>query len=310
MNPITYHIIAIDISKATLEVLSDKNSFSIENTSSGLKKLEEHISLFKHPLVVFEATGGYERSLMESLNSQKAPFAMLNPSRVRYFAKSEGLKAKTDPIDARMILRFARAKEIRPTSAMDPHRQLLADLMDRRSHLTEQIAREKNRLQNSSKNIHSSIQKMLKFANKELSAIETRIRTLIKSKNKLKSISELCLSISGVGEITAWTLLAHLAEIEHLNRNQLVALVGIAPFNNDSGKTSKRRRIQEGRAKVRKCLYMAAKTAAIHNEVIKEYVDKLRARGKPYKCAIVAAMRKLLLHIQSIIKKHNLTLAS
>jgi transposase len=309
MNPIKYDIIAIDVSKETLETLSSTKSFSISNSVTGFKKLFEHLKGFSIPLVVFEATGGYERSLSEALIKNKIPFAKLNPARVRNFAKSEGIKAKTDPIDTRMIMRFALEKGIQATEPLSPKRQKLADLLERRTQLTEAAASEKNRLQNSSKVIHLSIKKILNILEKEISAIEVKIRKIIDEDSLLKEHFDIFLSVVGVGEVTAWSLLANLSEIGSLKRNELVALVGIAPFNVDSGKKKGKRRIVEGRAKVRKCLYMAARTAAMHNPVIKEYVEGLRMRGKPYKCAIVAAMRKLLIHLQSLIKKHKLNLA-
>ncbi|MBT6381707.1 MAG: IS110 family transposase [Opitutales bacterium] len=310
MQKSAHSIIAIDISKETLEVLSEKRSFSVSNAKDGLSKLLKHIATIDNPITVFEATGGYERALMEALANKAMPFARLNPARIRYFAKSEGVKAKTDPIDTRMILRFAQEKDIRADSQANPTRQKIADLLDRRNHLTATLAQEKNRLQNSSKTIHASIKRLSKILEKEITAIAKQIRKLVKSDAKLNEQVNIAQSVIGVGEITAWTILCCLVEIETLSRNKIVALTGIAPFNNDSGKSKKKRRIQEGRAKVRKCLYMATKTAANHNPVIKEYVDALRARGKPYKCAIVAGMRKLLLHLQSLLKKHNLALAS
>jgi len=303
-------IIAIDISKETLEVLSEKRSFSVANDEQGLAELLKHVRTFENPFTVFEATGGYERNLIEALASKALAFARLNPARVRSFAKSEGVKAKTDPIDTRMILRFAQQKEIRPDCPASPTRQKIADLLDRRNHLSAALTQEKNRLQNSPKTIHHSIKRISKTLEKELHAIETRIRKLVKSDSALHEQAKVAQSVIGIGEITAWTILCCLSEIHALSRNKIVALTGIAPFNDDSGKTRKKRRIQEGRAKVRKCLYMATKTAAVHNPVIKEYVENLRKRGKPYNCAIVAGMRKLLLHLQSLLKKHALTLAS
>lgn len=303
-------IIAIDISKETLEVLSEKRSFSVANDQGGLAELLKHVRTFENPITVFEATGGYERNLIEALASKALTFARLNPARVRNFAKSEGVKAKTDPIDARMILRFAQQKDIRPDSPVDPTRQEIADLLDRRNHLSSALTQEKNRLQNSSKAIHRSIRRIGNVLEKELHAIEKRIRKLVKSDPELHEQVKVAQSVIGVGEITAWTILCCLSEIHTLSRNKIVALAGIAPFNDDSGKSQKKRRIQEGRAKVRKCLYMATKTAAVHNPVIKEYVEKLRERGKPYNCAIVAGMRKLLLHLQSLLKKRASALAS
>jgi len=310
MQEQAHSIVAIDISKDTLEALSAKRSFSVQNAKEGMSELLDHIATIDNPIAVFEATGGYERALMEALAGKAIPFSRLNPARIRFFAKSEGVKAKTDPIDTRMILRFAQEKGIRPDSQADPTRQKIADLLDRRNHLTATLTQEKNRLQNSSKAIHQSIKRLSKVLEKEIAVIEKQIRELVKSDNRLNEQVQVATSVVGVGEKTAWTILCCLSEIETLSRNKIVALTGIAPFNNDSGKTQKRRRIQEGRAKVRKCLYMATRTAANLNPVIKEYVDRLRARGKPYKCAIVAGMRKLLLHIQSLLKKHNLSLAS
>ena len=233
--------------------------------------------------------------------------AMLNPARVRDYARSEGVRAKTDPIDGRMILAFAKSKAI---EAMTPPSEVslkLAALLDRRGHLVEQMAREKNRLQNSEFFIHGSIKKMIKILEKEIFSLEKLIAGFVHAEQELHARCEIIQSVKGVGKVTAWTLLAFLTEIEHLKRNQLVALAGIAPFNRDSGKFSGRRSIIGGRAKVRKCLYMAAHTAASCNPVIAPYVQGLRDRGKPYKCAIVAAMRKLLLHIQSLLKNAQLS---
>jgi transposase len=300
-NPINY--IAIDISKATLQIHDDEGSFAVANDLSGLKRILAHLKIHTNPLVVFEATGGYERTLLESLRKAGVPMAMVNPARVRDFARSEGVRAKTDPIDARMIFSFAKSKQLKPMAEPSEVCIKLAALLDRRSHLSEQLAREKNRLQNSESFIHRSIKRMIRVVEKEIEAIEKQIDALIDSDPWLKSRKQIIESVKGVGDVTAWTLLAYLGEIEELSRNGLVAMAGVAPFNRDSGKFSGKRCIQGGRAKVRKCLYMAAHTAARCNPVIAPYVKGLRDRGKPYKCAIVAAMRKLLIHIQSLLKK-------
>ena len=151
---------------------------------------------------------------------------------------------------------------------------------------------------------------MIRLGQQELARIDGQIRELVKENEPLRAKAQILATVKGVGEVTTWTLLAYLSEMTHLSRNQLVALAGLAPYNRDSGKSRSKRFIQGGRAKVRKCLYMAARTAARHNPVIKAYVEGLLARGKPYKCALVAAMRKLLIHLQSLLKKHQLALAS
>jgi len=301
------HYIAIDVSKSTLQVQDDRRAFSVGNDTEGHRKLLNYLKTCTNPLIVFEASGGYERALLQFLHKAAIPLAMVNPARVRDFARSEGVRAKTDPIDGKMILSFAKSKELRPMKAPSQTCVKLAALLDRRGHLVEQLAREKNRLQNSETLIHRSIKRMIRILEKEIAAIEEAIEKLIGSNPGLKSRSEIIRSVQGVGKITAWTLLAYLGEIEDLNRNRLVALAGVAPFNHDSGKISGKRTIQGGRAKVRKCLYMAAHTAASYNPVIAAYVQGLRDRGKPYKCAIVAAMRKLLIHIQSLMKKVQLS---
>jgi transposase len=303
-NPI--HYVAIDVSKATLQVQDDKRAFAVENTSNGHRKLLDHLKGYPNPLVVYEASGGYERELAAFLRKSAIPQAMLNPARVRDFARSEGVRAKTDPIDTRMILAFAKSKALEAITPPSEESLKLAALLDRRDHLVEQMAREKNRLQNSEALIHRSIQRMMKILQKEIAVIDKAISQLVDSDERLKSRAQTMQSVKGVGKVTAWTLLAYLTEMDHLDRNKLVALAGLAPFNRDSGKMSGRRSIQGGRAKVRKCLYMAAHTAASCNPVIAAYVQGLRDRGKPYKCAIVAAMRKLLIHLQCLIKKSQL----
>lgn len=299
--------VGIDIAKATLQVQDDQRSFHVDNTHQGHQKLLKALQRLAHPFVVFEATGGYERALLQSLRQAHIPLAMLNPSRVLAFARSEGSRAKTDRIDAKMIRAYAQSKRLQPMPAPSDHQLDLAALLDRRGHLVEQLAREKNRLQNSETLILRSIQRMIKILQKEIATLDQAIEKLTNSDPALKARSQLMQSVKGVGRVTAWTLLAYLSEMEQLKRNQLVALAGIAPFNRDSGRTTGKRSIIGGRAKVRACLYMAAHTAASCNPVIAPYVQKLRDRGKPYKCAIVAAMRKLLLHLQSLLINAHLS---
>ena len=181
--------------------------------------------------------------------------------------------------------------------------------MDRRSQLTESLAREKNRLQKCPQCTRKSIEKMIDILEKELAEMDKQVEQLIQEDDLMREYSSIMQSVVGVGTTTAWTILAYLGEITELGRNQLIALAGIAPFNKDSGKYKGKRKIEGGRAKVRKCLYMAARTASVHNEHIKKYVDGLRNRGKPYKCAIVAAMRKLLIHLQILLKNLKKELA-
>ena len=304
----SYQFVAIDISKSTLEIKTETQNFKLSNDSKGIQKLIESIVTIQSPFVVCEATGGYERLLMQHLHEHKIPVARVNPTRIRAFAKSEGIKAKTDPIDAKIILQFAQQKQLRATPAPDPDRQLLADLMDRRAHLSEQLAREKNRIQNCPHSIVESIQRISSVLEQEIKLIDQQIRELIGSNLKIHKLNQLLQSVCGVGKITSWTLLAYLHELGHLKRNQIVALAGLAPYNRDSGSIAGKRYIQRGRAKIRKCLYMAARTAAQHNPLIRNYVNDLMLRGKAYHCALVAAMRKILIHLHILVKNYQLTL--
>lgn len=311
MNPFLRHYIAVDIAKETLCVLSTAGSIECPNQLEGFERLkEELVDRVENAFLVFEATGGYERALMKFLRTHQLPFALVNPARVRHFARSEGTRAKTDPLDAKMLLRFAQEKNPAPTPVPDPLREQLASLLDRRHHYSEQLAREKNRRHHHNEWIEASIARSIAFIEAEIKELDAQIEALLDSAPPLQANAKRLISVIGVGPMTAWTLLAYMPELEHLKRNQVVALAGLAPFNRDSGKQRGRRRIQAGRAKVRRCLYMAAQTAARHNPVIRDYVKGLIERGKHYKEAIVAAMRKILLCLQSLLKNPHFILGS
>jgi transposase len=302
MHP--YYIIAVDVSKDTLQIRTPEAEFALPYDRTGLRKLIKPLQNKLNPLVVMEATGGYERLLLETCREGQIACRLLNPARIRSFAASEGIKAKTDRIDAEVIYRFAQAKNIQPAEPISPQQRDLMDLMDRRTQLTAQLAREKNRREKAPSLTAKSIERMIKVVEREIQAIELAVRKLIAAHPLLQAKADIITSVIGAGDVTAWTLLAYLPEISSLERNRLVALAGVAPYNRDSGTASGKRSIFGGRAKVRRCLYMASHTAAIHNPVIKSYVNRLSTRGKAYKCAIVAAMRKMLIHIHSLLRKN------
>ena len=303
--------IAIDIAKDTFWVQTDTSGFSAANTGKGIAQMLSKTSALPNRHFVCEATGGYERLLVDTLHAKGYAISLLSSARVRDFARSEGVKAKSDPIDGRVILRFAKEKRPKPTRPPSRQQRLLMDLLDRREQLSEQIKREKTRMQKPGcdKAVGSSIQRMIGIITDELKTVDTLIEQTIKSDPMMAKAFKSLTTISGIGPVNASSIIAYLPEITTASRNELVALAGLAPFNSDSGKKKGPRSIQGGRAKVRRCLYMAATAAATHNGVIRLYVDGLQARGKPYKCAIVAAMRKLLLHAQSNMKKDGICLA-
>ena len=311
MEPISYTYIAIDVAKEEHWVQTpDEQAFGILNDETGFRQLLRRIQHLPNPCIVVESTGAYQRPLMRFLYREKVEVIEVNPAQVRHLARSDGQKAKNDAIDAKVLLRFAQEKKLKPMPAPSPEQLELKDWLDRRAQLTEAIAREKNRLEKKPEHTQDSIKRVLKCLQEELKEVEKQIENLIDSDPDLKSKQKIMTEISGVGKVTAWTLQAELPELTKINRNEAVALSGIAPYDHDSGKNHKKRKIYGGRAKVRKTLYMATQTATIHNDHLRKYFTRLRSKGKPYKVAMVAAMRKLLIHIQSQLRKNSQSLAS
>lgn len=302
-------LVAIDIAMDSLQVQTRQTRFTVPHDRPGHAQLLQHLRGLADPLVVCEATGGYERPLLAALRAASIPCCLVNPFRIRAFANSEGIRAKTDPLDAQVILRFAQEKHLQPTPAPDPAREQLALLLDRHRQLSGELAREKNRLHKATGLIVRSLRRLIRLLEKELAWVDQHVQKLFQQNPALAQLDRLFQSISGIGPQTSRALLAYLAELGHLGRRQVIALAGLAPYNRDSGAHTGRRRIGAGRAKLRATLYMAAQAAARHNPVIAPYVQALRNRGLPYKSAMVAAMRKLLIHAHALLKNHNSTLA-
>jgi transposase len=296
--------LAVDVAKATLQIQTRENARALPYDRRGIEEIILEARKDPNTVVVLEATGGFERDLLDALHSASVACVLVNPGRVRAFARSEGIKAKTDPIDARVLLRFAQEKALQPMPVPSTKQKELAALLDRRTQLNAMLIEEKTRLQNTPKCIQDDIRGLIRSLKLKIQRIEQRIENLIRADESMQEAAKLIQSVEGVGPVTAWAILAYLPEITQLSRNQICALVGIAPFNRDSGKKSGPRCIHGGRVKVRNTLYMAAVSASMHNPIIRDYVRGLRERGKAFKCAIVAAMRKLILHIQSLLKKH------
>ncbi|WP_345785714.1 transposase [Pelagicoccus sp. SDUM812002] len=208
-----------------------------------------------------------------------------------------------------MLLRFAQEKRPRPTPAPSPQRKALAALMDRRERLSEQLKREKTRLPKCDGIVAQSVGRMIELVEREIERLEVEIRDIVSSGTALKKVYETLVTVVGIGPVTAWTSLAYLPELGRLSRNQVVALAGLAPCNRDSGNSRKIRKIYGGRAKARRCLYLAAVAAYRHSDVVRVYTQSFLDRGEPFKWAVVAAMRKLLLHTHFLVKKLNVKLA-
>jgi transposase len=289
--------IGIDVSKAHLDVAvrpSDA-SWRVDNDEPGIRSLVAKLQALAPTLIVVEATGGYETAGVAALAAEGLPVAVINPCQARDFARSLGKRAKTDPIDARVLARFAEAIRPEVRALPDAAAQALQATLVRRRQVLEMLVAEKNRLGPSS---HASVQARLRdhiqWLAAELEDLDGQLRRQLRDSPVWREKDDLLQSVKGVGPVLATTLLAELPELGQLNRKQIAALVGVAPFNRDSGKLQGKRMIWGGRASVRTSLYMATLSASRTNPVIRDYYARLLAAGKLKKVALVACMRKLL----------------
>lgn len=309
MNSTKYTLIAVDVGKGKLDVRSLQQCFIVSNNDDGFQRIIDRHKNEEDLLVICESTAGYERKMIEYLQAHNIAVCRINPTQLRAFAKSQGVKVKNDKTDTKMILQFAQNKQLRLLDKPDPVRVELMDLMDRRSQLSEFIAREKNRLDKSTALSITLIEHTLELLESEHKGVEQMIRERVQSHRTLRELFELLTQVQGVGEVTAWSILAYLSELGKLKRNQVAALAGLAPYDNESSTIKKPRKIEGGRAKLRKALYMAAHNASIFNPVILKYTDRLKQRGKPRNWIMVAAMRKLLMHMHFLTKNYYQSLA-
>lgn len=299
--------VGIDVSKDTLDVAcyESKAFRQFKNISRGISKLIEWMETIQPKLIVLEATGGLELPCVAELSHADLPIAVVNPGRVRGFAKSIGQLAKTDKLDAMVIAHFGQATNPVPRKRPTEQEERLSALITRRRQLIEMLTAEKNRLHSARFNTRSLIEKHIDWLKEELSDLDGEISTYIHECPAWKHKADLLMSVPGVGKVTVATLLALLPELGTINRQRIAALVGVAPVNKDSGKRSRKRRVFGGRANVRSVLYMAALSASSHNPRIKAFYDHLLENGKEKKVALTACMRKLLVMLNAIIRSNR-----
>jgi transposase len=299
--------VGIDVSKQSLDVclLANSKRFSTSNDSMGFAQLLQALPTPGTCLVVLEATGGYQRAVVAELAAAGHQVAVVNPRQVRDFARGLGFLAKTDRIDAEVIARFGQQAQPRSLEKSSEIQQELQQLVTRRRQLIDLRTSETNRLETATtKSVVKSLLSMIEQLEKKIRQIEKEIGQLVESDKQLQCQAALIKSVPGVGAITAATLIAELPELGRLNRQEIAALAGLAPFNRDSGKFHGRRAIWGGRGAVRAVLYMAALTARRCNPVIQAFAQRLQAAGKPFKVVLTACMRKLLVILNTIIKNN------
>lgn len=295
----------IDVSKTHLDLAQHgkKEVLRFNNDAAGIAAVAEQLlAETAVTLIVVEASGGFEQAMVTELAAASLPIVVVNPTRVRNFARAKGQLAKTDFIDARVIADFAQAlrPEVRPLGSDE--QQLIKALVTRRRQLIDMQTAEKNRRTSINPELLPRLEKHLVWLQTELAEIEQELNDWIDKNARWRDTRNRLESVPGVGSVTSFTLLAELPELGTLSRQKIAALVGLAPFNRDSGRFRGRRHIFGGRADVRSVLYMAALSGIRYNPVLKAFYERLMAKGKLFKVAITACMRKLLTILNAIIR--------
>jgi transposase len=302
--------IGIDVGKDSLDVAwgsGDKSHrLSAANSSAGLTSLVRQVPPPTEARVVVEATGGYERALVTALVESGYRVAVVNPRHVRDFAKALGILAKTDRIDALVLARFGHQVQPRVLEEDPAERAELVQLVTRRRQLIDLRTMELNRQQQTTvRPARKSIEHILKLLAKEIDQLEAEIARLLQSDDDWRAKIELLSTTPGVAKVTSATLVAEVPELGRLNRQAIAALVGVAPFNDDSGRHRGTRRVKGGRASVRRVLYMATLSARRCNPVIRAFGERLATQGKKPKVIITACMRKLLVILNTMLKNNT-----
>jgi transposase len=302
LNPLRY--LGVDVSKDTLVVAFERQRWQFSNSQDGHRKFIARIKKLPTTIqVVCEATGSYHLAMCLALQEAGLAVTVANPARIHYFGRSEGVLAKNDPIDATLIERFANAKRPPADPPLSREHIALSELTTHRRQLVEMIkVLRTHRQQVQDVALVKEIDKSIVVLEKRIDLVEKQLRQKIEANAVWKRQFEQLTTVRGVGFVTALVLLAKMPELGSLNRGQCAALSGLAPYDDDSGKHVGRRTIRGGRCEVRTALYMAALTAARFNPILKTFYQRLVAQKKPFKVAITAVMRKLLIHLNALLK--------
>jgi transposase len=300
----------LDIAKASLQLHLQSKSYDLPNTTQGHAQLIKRLAAIAGVHVICEATGGYERAVVAALHAATIPVSVINPARVRQFARASGELAKTDPIDAAVLTAFGQAFTPEPTPARTATELKLAALVTRRVQLLELRVAEAQRADTcADADLRKLFTPWLAQMEKQIAKVEALIEALLQAQAPLADQVQRLDDIMGVGRLTAVMVLATLPELGTLNRRQAAALAGLCPYNRDSGQWAGKRCISGGRAEVRRALYMAALSASRSNHLLKPFYDRLIAAGKPAKLALTAVMRKLIVLMNHLLKNPNFSLA-
>jgi transposase len=296
--------VGIDVGKNWLDiaVYGQKETWHIANTSAGVQELIDLLVKIEPKLVVLEATAGYEQLAAQAILLKGIAVAVVNPTRIRALAKAMGQLAKTDTIDAHLIAEYAFKIQPQPQAAQEETEIRLKAWVMRREQLVEDCAAEQNRLGTAHPSVKPDIREHIAWMKAKIELLETEIKLLLDSLSQWQTNLEILDSAPGVGFITAISIIAVVPEIGLLNAHQVAALVGLAPFNKDSGQKRGKRRIFGGRKSARRVLYMACLSAIQHNPLIRTFYSRLIENGKLFKVAMTACMRKLLVILNAMVR--------
>ena len=300
----------LDIAKASLQLDLQSQPSDWSNTTSGHAQLIQRLAVVPGVHVLCEATGGYERAVVAALHAARIPVSVINPARVRQFARAAGKLAQTDPIDAAVLTAFGHAFQPEPTPARTATEITLAALVARRAQLLELRVAESPRADTCTEPALCKLfTAWLAQMAKQITQVEALLEALLTEQETLAARVQRLDDITGVGRLTAVMVLATLPELGTLNRREAAALAGLCPYNRDSGQWAGKRSIRGGRAEVRRSLYMAALSASRSHPVLKAFYDRLIAAGKPGKVALTAVMRKLIVLMNHLLKNPAFCLA-
>ena len=299
--------VGIDVAKAQVDVAvrPTGQTWTITYDDAGIQELVSQLKTLEPALVLLEATGGLELPMVVALATAALPVVVVNPRQVRDFAKATGTLAKTDTLDAAVLAHFADAirPDVRPLR--DAETQVLASLVARRHQVVAMLVSEKNRLRRAISAVRPRVEAHIAWLEQELEDLDQGLRQTLRQSPLWREKDDLLRTVPGVGEQLSLTLLAYLPELGTLDRRQAAALVGVAPFNRDSGTLRGKRTVWGGRARIRAVLYMGALVASQYNPVIRDFYRRLLAAGKPKKLALTACMRKLLVILNSMLKHRS-----
>jgi transposase len=288
--------VGIDVSKDRLDVavLGKQQAWQVENTCQGIDELVHWMQELQPELIVVEATGGYQRTVVDALFHAGLCVAVVNPARVRQFARACGLLAKTDKLDAQVLAVFGQRVQPKRYEGKSEAEKQLSALLVRRKQLEEMLKAEQNRLRTISPSLRSSVERIIATLKEEKKRLEEQIEQFLREQKAWQEQRKILSSAPGVGKVTSATLLADLPELGKMDRKKIAALVGVAPMNYDSGKKRGYRKTKGGRSDVRSVLYMSTLVATRYNPMIQAQYQQLLKRGKLKKVALTACMRKFL----------------